>query len=108
MARCATIAAPQSESAVLDLDTNNSACEGRIYPTENGNIYIGMQDGSLLGPLPGSVAGSGGNFIVPGPFEDDQAAATGGVAIGHMYRISENNDEGAVSPGSRTVVVRLS
>lgn len=108
MAKCATVAPAQTEAAVLAIGTAETACEGRLYPTSDTNkVYIGMANGTLVGPLPGS-SGGGGNFVVPGPYADDAAAAAGGVAVGNMYRISAGNDRGIPSPEGRTVVVRIS
>lgn len=46
-------------------------------------------------------------IIPPGPYDDDAAAATAGVAVGHAYRISQGNAYGIPSPSGRTVVVRI-
>lgn len=63
MARHATIAAAQTEAAILAIGTAETACEGRLYPTNDTTpqkVYIGMADGSIVGPLPGSGTGGGG------------------------------------------------
>lgn len=58
MAKCATVAPAQTEAAVLAIGTAETACEGRLYPTSDTNkVYIGMADGTLVGPLPGSSGG---------------------------------------------------
>jgi hypothetical protein len=58
MARHATIAAAQTEAAIVAIGAGNTACEGRIYPASDADVlYVGMSDGSVLGPLPGSSGG---------------------------------------------------
>lgn len=58
MARCATIEPAQSEAAIIALGDNNNACEGRIYPiTDHSKIYVGVSDGTVFGPLPGTGGG---------------------------------------------------
>jgi len=58
MARHSTIAAAQTEAAIIALGAGNIACEGRIYPASDADVlYVGMSDGSVLGPLPGSGGG---------------------------------------------------
>lgn len=103
MARCATIAPAQSKANVLALD--GSACEGRLYPTsDTDEMYIGLSDGTLLGPIPASTAESA---TVPGPYYDDTAAAAGGVDVDKVYRLAAVNGYDMPSPGGRTVVTRL-
>lgn len=59
MARCATIASEQTEAAIIAIGAANNACEGRIYPANDADVcYLGLADGTVLGPLPGSGGGS--------------------------------------------------
>lgn len=109
MARHVTISAELTESAILALGAANNACEGRIYPASDiEGFYIGRADGTVLGPIPGegSGGGGGGTFAIPGPYANDAAAAAGGVAVGHLYKIAQANEYGIVSPGGITPITR--
>jgi hypothetical protein len=82
MARHATIEPAQSESSVLALD--GSACEGRLYPTsDTDKIYVGLSDGSLLGPIPTDAAPSGGSAD---PWEVATLSASGETSMVIRYQ----------------------
>jgi hypothetical protein len=70
------------------------------------NITVDAQ-GRIINASNGS-GGSGGNFVVPGPYANHSEAAVAGVGVGELYRISQVNDYDIPSPQGMSVVVRIS
>jgi hypothetical protein len=80
---------------------------GAVIITESGEIESdSYSDVALAFAAVAGGGGDGGNFVVPGPYENDAAAATGGVSIGEIYRLTQVNDYDLPSPGGRLIVAR--
>lgn len=76
-----------------------AAVGGAIVPQTNGfTITAGTTPKTLTVPLAATVSGTNtgdetkagliAKLAIPGPFVDDAAAATGGVAVGGLYHVT--------------------
>ena len=87
MARHIIEKTPATRAEIEQVGAALTACPGMQYrSTDTNQIWVGAQDGSLIGPFLTGTA-----LIVEGTYPDDDAAAADGVSIDAYYAVTAQN-----------------
>ena len=90
-----------TQAEILQKGADLEACPGALHrSTDTDQVWIGTSNGGLIGPLLTQLAA----IQIFGPFPNDDAAGAGGVTVGQLYSLTNENDYGLPEGMLRTRV----